>query len=108
MSKIVTSMTREEVRRRLAAQTAAAGGYVHAVDPRIDPNLISTTQASQLTGLSNKKLLRLAEQGKLWLLELSERCRYFNKEEIFALATQLDRLPASPPLEEYYSRIQAA
>ena len=108
MSKPIRRMSREELRRRLAAQNTTEGTYVGDVDPRIDPNLQTTAQASVITGLSHKKLLRLAEQGKLCMLEVSERCLYFKKEEIFALAAELDRLPASPPLDGRYSRVDSS
>ena len=108
MSEPIPRMSRDELRRRIAAHNATEGAYLGDVDPRIDPNLLTTAQASQLTGFSHKKLLRLAEQGKLCMLELSERCRYFKKEEIFALAAQLDRTPASPPLDGHYSRVGSA
>ena len=108
MSEPITTMSREALKRRLAAREATEEVNFGDVDPRIDPELMRTADAAQLTGLSHKKLLRLAEQGKLWMRKDGERRRYFKKDEIFALAAQLDRAPASPPLDGYYNRVQSA
>ena len=108
MSEPITPMSREALKRRLAAREATEEVNFGDVDPRIDPELMRTADAAQLTGLSHKKLLRLAEQRKLWMRKDGERRRYFKKDEIFALAAQLDRAPASPPLDGYYNRVQSA